>query len=64
MFADVVKIFTKYGESKAGLPTHCIQLRYSSKVFVEMMKRVLEFDYPDAGTKLEFKEEVADIFKE
>ena len=49
---------------KSRLSTYCIQLRHSSKVLVEMMKRVLELECHDAKTKLEFKEEVVDIVKE
>ena len=57
-FADVMKLATNSGESKAVSSTYCIQVRCSSKVLAEMMKRVLEFEHPDAGAQFEHKEEV------
>ena len=44
-FAELIKLLTKKGESKAGLSTYYISLRYNSKIFVMMMKRVSCFAY-------------------
>ena len=64
MFADIVKLATKCGESKAGLSIYCIQLGCSSKVLIETMRRVLEFECLNAANHFEFKEEVANSIKE
>ena len=64
LFVNVVKIVEKCGESKDGSSTYCIQSRHSSKVLVEIMKSVLELECPDAGTNLEFKEDIADVIEE
>jgi hypothetical protein len=41
-FRDVVKLITKRGESKAGLSTFYIKLRYASQTFSLMLRRLQE----------------------
>lgn len=48
-FTDLGKLLTKRGESKAGLSTYYIQLRYSGKILVEMMKRITCFPYSNSS---------------
>ena len=48
--ADIVKLLTKQGESKAGLSSYYTQMRYCGEVFVQMMKQVMDFDYANATT--------------
>lgn len=44
LFIDIVKLLTKRGESKAGLSTYYINLRYASSVFKQMQFRSTNFD--------------------
>ena len=43
-FNDMIKLLTKRGETKAGLSTYYIRMRYASNLFVSMMKRVCNLD--------------------
>lgn len=41
-FYEILKLITKRGETKAGLSTYYIRLRYSSKIFFSMLGRLRE----------------------
>mmetsp|Transcript_21013 Transcript_21013/g.29472 ORF Transcript_21013/g.29472 Transcript_21013/m.29472 type:complete len:980 (-) Transcript_21013:30-2969(-) len=63
-FTEIVKLLTKRGESKAGLSTYYIQLRYCGNVFVRMMKRVADFRFIDMETLNMVKEKTKLFLKE
>eukprot|EP00559_Dactyliosolen_fragilissimus_P007958 CAMPEP_0184871406 /NCGR_PEP_ID=MMETSP0580-20130426/40701_1 /TAXON_ID=1118495 /ORGANISM="Dactyliosolen fragilissimus" /LENGTH=1005 /DNA_ID=CAMNT_0027374063 /DNA_START=1121 /DNA_END=4139 /DNA_ORIENTATION=- len=63
-FTEIVKLLTKRGESKAGLSTYYIQLRYCGNVFVWMMKRVADFRFIDMETLNMVKEKAKLFLKE
>lgn len=64
LFFDLMKFMTRRGESKAGLSTYYIQLRYSGSVFIRMVKRVVEFEFTNADEKKEVKERSSNLLKE
>ena len=63
-FIELLKLLTKKGESKAGLSTYYINLRYHSKIFVEMMKRVSCFAYASSDEQEAVKEDADEVIKE
>ena len=63
-FFELIKLLTKKGESKAGLSTYYINLRYSSKTFVEMMKRVSCFAYMNPDEQRALKVQADELIEE
>ena len=64
-FCSIVKLMTKRGESKAGLSTYYISLRYGTSIFDKMMDRVSELTSGDMeisnATSKKLKDEWFDI---
>jgi hypothetical protein len=48
-FLDILKLITKRGETKAGLSTYYIRMRYSSQTFLDMLTRLRELECFDNG---------------
>ena len=63
-FVDLTKLLTKKGESKAGLSTYYINLRYSASIFTQMMKRVSCFPYADSDEQRAVKKEADTLIEE
>lgn len=63
-FFHIAKFLTKRGESKAGLSTYYIQLRYSGNIFTRMMTRLLDFEYRNIQGKREVTEQCKSLLKE
>lgn len=63
-FLSLIQLLTRRGESKAGLSTYYIQLRYSASVFVRMMKRIMDFEYTTTEQKNEVKEKCTNLVKD
>ena len=59
-----MKLVTKRGESKEGLSMHYIQLRYSGRVFIDMLKRVKEFPFVSLENKKGVEENIEDLLGE
>ena len=60
-FTDIVKLLTKRGETKAGLSTYYIQLRYNSQVFTNMLKRIKELPFTNPYAKTLVEEDIDNI---
>ena len=63
-FVELTRLLTKRGESKAGLSTYYINLRYSASVFTQMMKRVSCFAYVDSDEQRAVKTEADSLIEE
>ena len=55
----VLKLITKSGEAKAGLSKYYINIIYCGSIFLKMIQRIREFDYPE-NLKHEVNERVKD----
>ena len=63
-FVELTKILTKKRESKAGLSTYYINLRYSASTFTQMMKRASYFAYADSDEQRAVKKEADTLIEE
>jgi len=63
-FVELTKLLTKKGESKAGLSTYYINLRYSASIFTQMMKRVSCFAYAGSDEQRAVKKEADTLIEE
>jgi hypothetical protein len=60
-FSELLHLLSKRGETKAGLSTYSINLRYAISIFKLMLDKIGTFDYADNTKKLEAKARIKEL---